>query len=79
MSLLLLVLPINLLLLVLLSLLLQLCIDAVPFFQSLAERDAEVSKLRASATALEVELQRKTMDLGALQRQVCFCSGDDTP
>ena len=54
------------------------CTDAVPFFQSLAERDAEVSKLRASATALEVELQRKTMDLGALQRQVCLHSGDDT-
>ena len=47
-------------------------------FQSLAERDAEVSKLRASTTALEVELQRKTMDLGALQRQVWLCSADVT-
>lgn len=46
--------------------------------QSLAERDAEVSKLRTSATALEVELQRKTMDLGALQRQVWLCSADFT-
>ena len=46
----------------------------VSLFQSLAERDAEVSKLRASATAVEVQLQRKTMDLGALQRQVGLCS-----
>lgn len=40
--------------------------------KSLAERDAEVSKLRSSITALEVELQRKTVDLGAVQRQVAL-------
>lgn len=40
------------------------------YIKSLAERDTEVSKLRSSITALEVELQRKTMDLGAIQRQV---------
>lgn len=42
----------------------------VTLVKGLAERDAQVSKLRASVTALEAELQRKTMDLGALQRQV---------
>lgn len=41
-----------------------------PAQQSLAERDSEVSKLRSSITGLEVELQRKTVDLGAVQRQV---------
>lgn len=42
----------------------------VALVKSLAERDAQVSKLRASVTAFEADLQRKTMDLGALQRQV---------
>lgn len=62
------------------SILAKQCVDVslfrrptVPVYfaqQSLAERDAEVSKLRSSITALGVELQRKTVDLGAVQRQV---------
>lgn len=56
------------------------CVAVYLFFcsQSLAERDMEVSKLRASCTALEMELQRKSMDVGATQRQVMISAREDS-